>query len=198
MHPAVFAAFDAICARRGAGGAVLEVGAVPSRDSLLTLSALRGAARRVGINREGPASFAGFEIVRGDANDMRCFADASFDTVLCNATLEHDRRFWLTLAEIRRVSRPGALVAIGVPGFAGRGDLAHGGWLARRAVRLVRRLGPAGWAVATPTLAWHGFPSDYYRFSPEAVREVLCEALADVEVAQVLRPPRLIGSGFRT
>lgn len=197
MHETVFAAFDALCARRGAGGAVLEIGAVPARDTLLALPSLRTATAKVGINLDGPAALADFEILRGDANDMRCFADASFDTVLCNATLEHDRHFWRTLEEIRRVARPGALVAVGVPGFAGRAAGEGAPSPVRRFLKATRRR-LAGAAVGTLTLAWHGFPSDYYRFSPEAVREVLCAGLAGVEIEQVLRPPRFIGSGFRT
>jgi SAM-dependent methyltransferase len=198
VHPAVFAAFDRICARRGAGGVVLEVGAVPSHDALLTLPALAGATRKLGINREGPSSFLDFEIRHGDANDMRCFADASFDTILCNATLEHDPRFWMTVAEIRRVARPGALIVIGVPAFAGRaaGAGEPTPTLRRALLRRLRRLG-GSLSASTPTLAWHGFPSDYYRFSPEAVREVLCADLADVEIELVLRAPRAIGSGIR-
>lgn len=198
MHPTVFAAFDRICRRRGAGGAVLEVGAVPSHDALLTLPALARATSKLGINRDGPSSFLDFEIRRGDANDMRCFADASFDTVLCNATLEHDRRFWATVEEIRRVARPGALIVIGVPAFSSRatGTGQSTSTLRRALLRALRRLG-GSLSAGTPTLAWHGFPSDYYRFSPEAVREVLCADLADVEIELVMRPPRAIGSGIK-
>ena len=48
---------------------------------------------------------------------MAFFPDQRFDVVLCNAVLEHDRFFWETLAEIRRVTRAGGLVVIGTPGF---------------------------------------------------------------------------------
>ena len=178
---------------------MLEVGAVPSRDSLLTLPALSAATSKVGINLDGPSSFRDFDIQRGDANDMPCFADASFDTVLCNATLEHDRCFWKTLAEIRRVASPGALIVLGVPAFATRaaGTGRPTSRLRGALLRALRRLG-GRLTVSTRTLAWHGFPSDYYRFSPEAVREVLCAGLAAVEIEQVLRPPRVIGSGIRS
>ncbi len=198
MHPTVYAAFDRICRRRGGGGDVLEVGAVPSEDALLTLPALARASSKLGVNRDGPSSFLDFEIWRCDANDMRCFVDASFDTVLCNATLEHDRRFWTTVEEIRRVARPGALIVIGVPAFSSRAasPARPTPRLRRALLRGLRRL-PGSLTAWTPTLAWHGFPSDYYRFSPEAVREVLCAGLADVEVDLVLRPPRAIGSGIK-
>jgi SAM-dependent methyltransferase len=198
VHPRVFETFDGLCARREAGGAILEVGAVPSRDSLLCLPALRRATSKVGINLDGPASFGDFEILQRDANDMRCFADGSFDTVLCNATLEHDRHFWKTLDEIRRVARPGALVAIGVPGFASRaGSAPRARSLLRRALRrAVRRL-PAALSAWAPALAWHPYPSDYFRFSPDAMRDVICAGLAEVEIEQVLWPPRIIGGGVK-
>ena len=57
------------------------------------------------------------------------FDDESFVLVMSNAVLEHDKHFWLTLAEMKRVTRPGGLMVIGVPGFvkhrerdSGRGD----------------------------------------------------------------------------
>ena len=198
MHPDVFRAFDAICRTRAAGGRVLEVGATPSDDTLLCLPALAHATRRVGINLDGPHHHRGYEIIRGDAHDLTCFAAGEFDTVLCNATLEHDPRFWLTLAEIRRVARPGGLIAIGVPGFARLPS-------DTRLRRLAALPGLAHWIrvpraalrSATLTLQVHDFPGDYYRFSPQAVREVFCAGLRDVAIETLMVPPRVIGSGLR-
>jgi len=198
MHPAVFEEFDRICGARGAGGDVLEIGAVASDDTLLCLPALRHSNVRVGVNLEGPFSHRGFDVLRVDANDMDCFVDGSFDTVLCNSVLEHDRRFWRTLAEIRRVARPGALIAIGVPGFA-KVRLER---LASRLARLpglgtvLRRSLPALLA-STPTLQVHDFPADYYRFSPQAARDVFLEGLAEPEVHTLLLPPRVIAVGVK-
>lgn len=198
MHPAVFEAFERICRHRRAGGRVLEVGATPTDDTLLCLPALQGAASRVGLNMDGPHRHRDFDIVRGNANDMACFADASFDTVLCNATLEHDPRFWLTLAEIRRVARRDAVVVIGVPGF----DRLPSDTRLRRLRSLPGvpqwiRVPPPALPCSTLTLQVHEYPGDYYRFSPQAVREVFCAGLRDVEVETVLVPPRVIGSGIR-
>lgn len=198
MHPAVFEAFDRLCRERSAGGRVLEVGATPSDDTLLCLPALARCGERLGINLDGPHRHRGIDILGGNANAMPCFADGSFDTVLCNATLEHDPRFWLTLSEIRRVTRPGGLVIIGVPGYATLpSDV--------RLRRLVEIPGLCRWlrvpreaiGCATFTLQVHSYPGDYYRFSPQAVREVLCEGLRDVDVSTVLMPPRVIGAGRR-
>jgi SAM-dependent methyltransferase len=199
MHDRIFAAFDRLCRERGAGGDVLEIGAMPTSTTLLCLPALAGARSRVGVNLDGDATFGGFRILRANANDLRTFEDASFDTVLANSVLEHDPRFWLTLAEIRRVARPGALIALGVPGYV-PGSSAT---IARRVARLpvigaaVRRLA-AGRLASTATLVVHDFPGDYYRFSPQAMREVLLQGLEEREVAQLMSPPRLLGSGRKS
>ena len=196
MHERIFAAFDRICRARGAGGDVLEIGAMPSPTTLLCLPALAHARSRVGVNLAGDASYDGFRIVGANANDLRGFANASFDTVLANSVLEHDARFWRTLAEMRRVARPGALIAIGVPAYGPRGRGRPLERLARLPVtgRLVRRWAP-GAIASTPTLVVHDFPGDYYRFSPQAMREVLLDGLEACEIETLMTPPRLVGSG---
>jgi SAM-dependent methyltransferase len=196
MHPRVFEAFDRICRARSAGGDVLEIGAVASPETLLCLPALARARSRIGVNLAGDATFDGFRIIGANANDLAGFADASFDTVLSNSVLEHDPCFWLSLEEMRRVARPGALIVIGVPGFTSTGP----GRILKRVARLpligpvFRRLAPSRLA-STATLVIHDFPGDYYRFSPQAMREVLLEGLDAREVASLMSPPRLVGSG---
>lgn len=204
MHPSVFEAFDDICRRNAAGGDVLEIGATSDPDTLLRLPSLARAASRTGINigadREG-ASIDGMPILCINANAMTAFADGSFDTVLTNATLEHDPHFWKTLAEVRRVARPGALVVIGVPGYdaqpsgIGRSLLRVVGRtpLLRDLLRTRREARQA----ATPTLVVHNYPGDYYRFSAQAMREVLCAGLEGVRTRTIMMPPRIIGWGFR-
>jgi len=201
MHPGIFAAFDRICRRRFGGGRVLELGAVSAPDTLLCLPALAGARERVGLNIQAQPPLDGARMLRGDANAMAEFATGSFDAVLCNAMLEHDRNFWLTLSEIRRVVRPGGLVAIGVPGYdhppLGRERRLLLGLrrVLPRASRLAQRVEAR--IACSPTLLVHDFPGDYYRFSPQAMREVLLARLDAVETATLLMPPRLIGSGLR-
>ena len=112
MHKRMYQAFERICAERNAGGAVLEIGARPSKRGLLAMKCLANATEKIGINLNPPAKFADFEIVQGNANDMSMFPDARFDTVLCNAMLEHDQFFWKTAAEIRRVTKPGGLIVL--------------------------------------------------------------------------------------
>jgi SAM-dependent methyltransferase len=199
MHAAVFSAFDAICRAEGAAGAVLEVGAMPAPDSLLMLPALAGTRERIGINLRPASEIGGCSILQADAHDMACFASGRFDVVLCNSVLEHDPRFWLSLAEMRRVAKPGALIVIGVPGYAAPG---FGAW--RRQVSRAARLPVLGRALAgaaaaylagTPVLRLHNHPGDYYRFSEQACREILMAGLEQVRIRQLLQPPRFVAWG---
>jgi SAM-dependent methyltransferase len=177
---------------------VLEVGAVPSDDTLLCLPALAGAKSKVGINLEGPCRYRDFEILRADANSLSCFPDESFDTVLCNSVLEHDKFFWKSANEMRRVTRPGGLIVIGVPGFTNLP-------VERRASRLARMLRKVGISrgvldateASTLTLRTHNFPGDFYRFSPQAVGEVLLDGLEDKELHTLMVPPRIVGVGVK-
>ncbi len=201
MHPTMFAAFDAICRAHLAPGArVLEIGAMAADDTLLRLPALCGASLRAGCNLAAERPLEGAALVRVAADGLAAFADASFDAVLCNSVLEHDLRFWRTLDGIRRVARPGALIAIGVPGYA---ELPPPPALrlARRLARLpgmaalLERAAP-GWSVSIPTLVVHDHPGDYYRFSDRAMRAVLLEGCRDVQVQVLMHPPRILGFGW--
>ena len=53
---------------------------------------------RKGLNLVAMASRDGITAVAGNANDMSAFDDESFELVMSNATLEHDRYFWLSVA----------------------------------------------------------------------------------------------------
>jgi SAM-dependent methyltransferase len=218
MDHRVFARFDAICSRQNTGGDVLEVGAVPSAAALLNMESLARAQRKIGINLAGPAEYRDFQIVQGNANAMTMFADDTFDCVLCNAMLEHDKFFWKSVSEIKRVVKPGGLVVLGTPGYGELGlkSLFRPGRAARRGGRsriLVRdyeALGDgwrAAWsrvlfrlwvlASATPTLGIHSHPGDYYRFSPQAFEQVLLDGFEDVQVQSMLLPPTIIGWGIK-
>ncbi len=194
MHPEVFREFDRICRDRRAGGRVLEIGAVPTPDSLLNLEALRGAREKLGLNLEGPFSCSDYVILQGNANHMTCFRDGEFDTLLCNAVLEHDKFFWRTLSEMRRVARSRALIVIGAPGFTDQAALKGLAW-ARHLPGLGRYI--ASRAASTRTLRPHEGPGDFYRFSVQAFREVFFAELAEVEIQVLLSPPRIIGSGIK-
>ena len=197
MHWKVREEFERICRARAAGGDVLEIGAMDSESTLLRLPALRGARSRVGVNLDArQTACKDSPIIQADANRLTCFADASFDTVLSNAVHEHDRFFWRSLAEIRRVTRPGGLIVISVPGFTKLPGEAFLGKVSK--LPIIWRLGRgrlAGFMASTLCVGIHLFPADYYRFSPQAMQEVLLEGLLDTEVYTVLAPPRIIGVG---
>jgi SAM-dependent methyltransferase len=176
VHRKIKRRFHAILRRSGRRfERALEVGGVTGPDSLLDAPQLEGAERYCLNLLEQPGRN-GVITVAGDANDMHMFEDRSFDLVLCNATLEHDKRFWLSVAEMRRVLRPGGLLVIGVPGYVRDPETDHG--------------------YSTHTYRVH-YSFDYYRFSEQAVREVLLEGMRRVRVARVLTPPRLIGHGYK-
>ncbi len=203
MHPAIFNVFEEICRRHLPDEArVLEVGATSTPDTLLNLPALRGAGLRVGVNLTCKTETSGHSFVQVAADGLVAFADAGFDAVLCNSVLEHDPQFWRTLAGIGRVARPGALIVIGVPGYADALASPLRRWALGAARlpgmgRLLQRLSP-GWESATPTLVRHDYPGDYYRFSPQAMREVLLADCREVTIRIEMRPPRLIGYGWRS
>jgi SAM-dependent methyltransferase len=176
MHPKVQQKFyDILRATEVQPRRALEVGGVMGPKSLLRGPGLAGAERYC-LNLVSMASRDGITTVTGNANDMSVFEDESFDLVLSNATLEHDKHFWLSLAEINRVLAPGGLLIIGTPGYTKDPERDHG--------------------KSTHTYRVH-YRFDYYRFSDQAFRDVFFEGMEDVVVETILAPPRIIGHGFK-
>ncbi len=191
MHPKVFQEFERICSGSDIHGIILEIGTTPDHQSLLSMKALQNAKEKIGIDINGPFEYNDITVVKGNANSMTCFGDNQFDVVLCNAMLEHDKYFWKTVIEIKRVCKPGGLVIIGVPGFAEfpaeekiRPILAK--------IPLLKKLNRV-----TVTLPIHNHPGDFYRFSPQAMRDVLLKGMTDIHVLQIMVPPRIIGYGIK-
>ena len=116
MHRRILQEFERICSERAIRGSVLEVGAVPTDESLLCMKSLEHATEKIGIDLNSPSEYKDFKIVQGNANAME-FDDNRFDAVLCNAVLEHDKYFWKTVQEIKRVTKAGGLIVFGVPGY---------------------------------------------------------------------------------
>jgi SAM-dependent methyltransferase len=196
MSPEVYNAFSTICQSESPQGPILEVGAVPGPESLLNIASISRVREKTGLNIESFPSEANIKMVTGNANHMDMFADSSFGCVLCNSTLEHDARFWKTLTEMRRVTRPGGLIIIGVPGFRGMGPpfLAPPESFVGRTIRLLAKITRADALLAsTSTLGEHFFPGDYYRFTEQAVMDVFLEGLVQKRCQWVMTPPRIIG-----
>jgi SAM-dependent methyltransferase len=176
VSPKVKARFHAIIRRSGISPErALEVGGLMGEDSLLRFPELAGAERYC-LNLVDLPSDGEVRAVKGNANDMADFKSNWFDLVLCCSTLEHDKRFWLSVEEMRRVLRPGGLLVIGVPGY----------------VKDVER----DQGRSTLTYRVH-YRFDYYRFSEQAVREVFFEGMERVRVRAMMTPPRLIGHGWK-
>jgi SAM-dependent methyltransferase len=191
MQPTIYNEFREIVTAIKAKGRVLEVGAMPSANSLLAMDILQGE-ERIGLNIKGNVKFGGFNIVEANGNDMSMFPTGHFDCVLSNATLEHDPFFWKTCAEIRRVLRVGGAAVIGAPGFTIESGVTQLGLQA-----LLAEDHWSSWAACALTFRHHGAPMDYYRFSPTAFREVLFEGYRDITIKSVMIPPRIIGYGFK-
>jgi SAM-dependent methyltransferase len=219
MDPKEFTVINDIFTRYHVIGHVLEIGATPDDTALLNMPSLHDACLKVGLDLGGPAKFNDFRIIRGNGNNMQMFADEAFDCVLCASVFEHDKYFWKTVSEIKRVTKPGGVIAMSAPGYGdsllfkllvrikglqiGRNQT-RSLWLfssARRSgfkgtiSRFVLCL--YGIAASAPTLAIHNWPGDYYRFSVQAFREVLLEGLENIEIYQILNPPRIIGCGVK-
>lgn len=192
MDPTVYSEFRKILSALQVKGRILEVGAVPSADSLLAMDILRGE-ERIGLNIEGNIGFGGFDIVEANGNDMSIFPTGHFDCVLSNATIEHDPFFWKTCAEIRRVLRVSGIAVIGAPGFTAQSSVATLGIEAPWKDDQWRC-----WAKSALTFRYHGAPMDYYRFSPTAFRDVIFEGYRDVKIKSIMVPPRIIGHGFKS
>lgn len=199
MHKRIFKEFERICSEKKIEGSVLEIGATASPSTLLCMKSLENATHKVGINLHGPIKFKDFEILKGNANCMDIFNDQQFDAVLCNAMLEHDKFFWKTLSEIKRVTKKGGLIVIGTPGYKYYKAEKIKKFLSR--LPLIKRLSNNQYLnlffTATITFEVHAAPSDYYRFSEEAFREVFFEDMKNIEICSVMLPPRIIGVGIK-
>jgi SAM-dependent methyltransferase len=199
MHPRIYQEFEKICTERPIRGSVLEIGAMPNDQSLLAMKCLDGATSKVGIDLEGPHEFKDFKIVKGNSNSMDCFPDNTFDAILCSSTLEHDKYFWKTLSEIKRVTKPGGMIVISVPGYSKlKAEKVKGLWARMPGIRQLQK---NQWLnlffTGTVTFQIHNWPGDFYRFSPQAMREVFMEGLEKVDVRTVMWPPRVMGIGYK-
>ena len=195
MHKTIYQEFEKICSKANITGSVLEVGAVPSPQSLLCMKALRNVKEKIGLNLDEPREYKDIKIVRGNANSMDCFEDEKFDAVLCNAVLEHDKFFWKSISEIKRVTKSGGLIVIGVPGYTTLKleEIKKLNFIKKlRAIECLNMF-----FTSTITHQVHFGPGDYYRFSIQAVEEVLFDGLADVEIKTLMLPPRIIGKGIK-
>jgi SAM-dependent methyltransferase len=184
MSPKIFASFEQIVAEYFAcrtPRAALEVGA--GNYTLLSIPPFR-ESRRVALNMlpfTNPSpELQKCEMVVGNSNQLTQFADGEFDCVLSCSVLEHDKFFWRSVAEMRRILAPNGLLAVGVP---------------------IYMTLPTDVKNTTLTFRRHGlaYNADYYRFSEQCVREVVLDGLTPVREVLARRYPNpyLVASGFK-
>lgn len=171
MSPQVFEAFAAISRNywRNPPKSVLELGA--GRWTLLDIPQYR-SAYRIALNLSFPRWHglpANLSRLIANGNNLP-FKTGSLDCILSSSVLEHDRYFWRTVSEVRRILCPGGLFIVGVP---------------------IYMTLPTDVKDTTLTFRRHGlaYNADFYRFSEQAVREVLLEGLRPVYETLVRRYP---------
>ena len=204
MHPGVYKRFQSLIASfPPPGNRVLEIGASfdPQHALLTAFQRLSPNFECTGVNLSVPASTSlPYRMVESNANEMSMFPDASFDAVVCNAVLEHDRFFWKTLEEVRRLLVPSGLFYVGVPGFPLQHNLVQRLLIRLPTTRLRSLPGVAllsEKALLTPlastrTFMFHAHPDDFYRFSEQAVRRVFLDGLEVLHLEYVLKPVRIL------
>jgi len=181
MSPTVFDMFADVIAKRITSSnspAALEVGA--GSWTLLSVPALRHF-RKVALNLRFDKlsdELKETEMVVGNSNAIN-FPDETFDCVMSCSSIEHDRYFWKTIAETKRVLKKGGVFVVGVP---------------------IYMTLPTDKDYTTLTYARHGlaYNADYYRFSEQAVREVFFEGYSEVTDEIVIRQypnPYMIAAG---
>ena len=170
MSPDVFNTFANVVSSRLSGrplASVLEIGA--GAQTLLAIDHF-GSARRVAFNMRFDkisAELEKTELVIGNSNTLE-FPDETFDCVLSCSTLEHDKYFWKSIAETKRVLKSGGFFIVGVP---------------------IYMTLPTDKDFTTQTYARHGlaYNADFYRYSEQAVREVFFEGYSEVTDEIIVR-----------
>lgn len=112
MHSSVYRFFADVSARYPVSPTdrVLECGALNVNGSIRPL--FDACREYIGLDeRDGP----GVDTI---ANCHALpFPAGRFDWVLSSSMLEHDPKFWRSMAEMQRVLRPGGLLVVTAPGF---------------------------------------------------------------------------------
>ncbi len=168
-------------------GAVLEI-AVDERDlATPSIAHFDGEERHV-IGLGEDAERDGVIFHGGNAHDMReLFPDGKFGVVISNRSMARDARFLHTAEEIRRVLAPGGLAIFITPCFsAGPNDAG--------VVAVGRKGNPV--ADVTVTYKVHSTP-DYWRISPQAMKNVILHGFDVQEVRVKMMPPYVFGVGLK-
>jgi SAM-dependent methyltransferase len=180
MMPQLLNHFQAMGEKYEMAGPYLEVGSAGGPRAILSGRYFKERPDRFAINLLDVQPGKDIAFRKGNANDMHAlFPDDKFRTVLSNAVLEHDRYFWRSIEEMKRVLAPGGILALGAPAFIPREQTG------------VSIAGLPAAARATVTYDVHARP-DYWRFSRQAFQDVICEGLELLELRVIGKIPRLV------
>ena len=162
-------------------GPVLEIAGGSREGAIAQAPFLEGVERHVVVSGEG-AEAGGIHFHKGDPNDLApLFDDDCFGAVIWDRALERDPRFWLTVAEIRRVLMPGGSLLLCTRGFAKANKFG---------VKVVGASGnPIPYLTATASVSPAG--GDHLRFSPQGLRRVVLGAFDVKELRSAFMTPHL-------
>jgi len=167
----------------GAVGPFLEIGGEGPQHAVLLHPEFASQEREFIGRRTGRAS-GGMRILVADPNDMReHYADGRFGTVMWINAFQHDKQFWRTLDEIKRVLMPGGTLIVVAPGFSRSAGQAG-----------ISITGQKGNAIADATITYkvHDVP-DYWRLSPQGLRDAALDGFEVRDVKVMMMPPRIFG-----
>jgi len=144
-----------------------------------------------------------FKILKGNANNMEMFKDETIDCIICNSVLEHDKYFWKSISEMKRVLKKGGVLILGAPSYTERkffkkillNQLVNG--LLNKIVKIILRRNSVNFNNSTFCFKIHEYPGDYYRYSEQTFKEVFFEGYRDVKIQSIMIPPRTYGFGYK-
>jgi SAM-dependent methyltransferase len=162
-------------------GPVLEIAGGGREGAIAQAPFLHGVERHVVIAGDGGEA-GGIHFHKGNPNDLApLFDDACFSAVIWDRALERDPRFWLTVAEIRRVLSPGGTLVLCTRGF---------GKTNKFGVKVVGASGnPIPFLTATAAISAAG--GDHVRFSPQGLRRMVLDGFDVKELRSAFMTPHL-------
>ena len=165
----------------GLGGPVLEIAGGGREGAIAQAPFLQGLERHVVVAGEGGEA-GGVHFHKGNPNDLApLFDDGCFSAVIWDRALERDPRFWLTVAEIRRVLAPGGALVLCTRGFGKNNKFG---------VKVVGASGnPIPFLTATAAVSAAG--GDHLRFSPQGLRRMVLDAFDVKEMRSAFMTPHL-------
>jgi len=173
--------------RYEAKGPVLEI--AKDVDDLIVTSQDQFADQpRHVIGLGGDIEMDGVTFHEGHTHNMKGqFADGTFGVVISNRVLPRDKKFWRTQDEIRRILAPGGLLILVSPCFSVVPNDAG-------MVAIGRKGNPVESVTLTQKIT--GAP-DFWRISPQAVKNVLFDGFEIREVQVKMAPPNVFGVGVK-